>query len=645
MSNSLKYRPEIDGLRAIAVLPVIFFHAGFDFFSGGFVGVDIFFVISGFLITSILLSDLEQNNFSLSSFYDRRARRILPALFVVVLVSIPFSWMFLSESQFKDFSQSVSAVSIFSSNILFWLESGYFESASEEKPLLHTWSLAVEEQFYVFFPLLLLALWKLGKNSLLIILTVVSIISLVLCELWAVKDPNANFFLLPSRTWELFSGAIAAVLMRYSLFRPNDILAVFGLVLLVGGITVFDEHTPFPSLYTLVPVIGTLLVILYAGEGTLTNRVLSTSGLVMMGLVSYSAYLWHQPIFAFFRILSIEGLTPALKLLMVVSSVCIAYVSWKFVEAPFRNKARFSSTTIFKVSFFTLLIFFILGVLGSYYADELRPGKFNSANFYLLSEKSKTNSELREESWGLLRDKDEKQLWFDSSKQTENVLLLGNSHSKDIYNTLVHTNLNLRTFQFARYAIKVSQIPSHISKLREIPNYKVADIITIASRYDSADMDAFEEVIKLLNKDGKRVVVINNTFEFPEFRTRKWTLAEYLGHKNYQKENASNQEELASIINRGYYKSLISNNHAERIDFSGEVSSINRFLSNLMQKYPNVNLLDRKDYMCDVDKSLCFAVSADLVKYYYDYGHNSIDGAIFFAKRIDELSWFKVPLE
>ena len=174
----LKYRAEIDGLRALAVIPVILFHAGFELFSGGFVGVDVFFVISGYLITTILIEDIEKNRFSLTSFYERRARRILPALFFVMFICIPFAWMWMLPSQMKDFSQSLIAVSFFASNILFWRESGYFDAAAEEKPLLHTWSLAVEEQYYVLFPIFLFFAWRYGKNKVFWMIVVFAVLSL-----------------------------------------------------------------------------------------------------------------------------------------------------------------------------------------------------------------------------------------------------------------------------------------------------------------------------------------------------------------------------------------------------------------------------------------------------------------------------------
>ncbi len=190
----MKYRAEIDGLRALAVLPVIFFHAGFEFFGGGFVGVDVFFVISGYLITGIILSEINNGQFSIINFYERRARRILPALFFVMASCLPFAWYWLTPSDLKDFGQSLIAVSTFSSNILFWMESGYFDTAAELKPLLHTWSLAVEEQYYILFPIFLMISWRLGINWIIIILIFIFLISLSMSHWGAFNKPSASFF-------------------------------------------------------------------------------------------------------------------------------------------------------------------------------------------------------------------------------------------------------------------------------------------------------------------------------------------------------------------------------------------------------------------------------------------------------------------
>jgi peptidoglycan/LPS O-acetylase OafA/YrhL len=335
-----KYRAEIDGLRALAVVPVILFHAGFELFSGGFVGVDVFFVISGYLITKILIEDIENDRFSFLSFYERRARRILPALFFVMFVSIPFAWIWMLPSQMTDFSQSLVAVSLFGSNVLFWRESGYFDSAAEEKPLLHTWSLAVEEQYYVLFPIFLFLAWGYGKNRVFWMIVVMASISLLLSEWGWRNSAIANFYLAPTRAWELFAGSIAAFVVLKRGVQKNEFLSLLGLAAIVFSIFAYDESTPFPSLYALVPVLGVVMLICFAGKETVTARLLSTKVFVGIGLISYSAYLWHQPLFAFARIRLIEHPSPAWMVALSVTSIVLAYLSWRYVEQPFRNKEK-----------------------------------------------------------------------------------------------------------------------------------------------------------------------------------------------------------------------------------------------------------------------------------------------------------------
>jgi len=334
----LSYRPEIDGLRAIAVLPVILFHAGFSVFSGGFVGVDVFFVISGYLITSILISEMGSGNFSILKFYERRARRILPALFVVMLACLPFAWMWMLPQQFKDFSESLVAVVIFASNILFWREEGYFAGPAELKPLLHTWSLAVEEQYYLLFPIFLLLFWRLGRNWLLAIIILLALGSLALSE-WGWRNAaSANFYLAPTRAWELLAGSICAFLTNGPEQRSSNLLSLTGLVLILFSIFQYDEHTPFPSVYALAPVGGTALIILFAGRRTLVARLLSTAPFVGIGLISYSAYLWHQPLFAFARLRSLTEPSAMLMAGLALASLVLAWVTWLFIETPFRKK-------------------------------------------------------------------------------------------------------------------------------------------------------------------------------------------------------------------------------------------------------------------------------------------------------------------
>ncbi len=338
----MKYRREIDGLRALAVTPVILFHAGFGFFAGGFVGVDVFFVISGYLITSIVLDDMDANRFSLIGFWERRARRILPALVFVVLCCVPFAWVLLLPSDFVDFAQSMVAVATFSSNILFFSENGYFEQSSELKPLLHTWSLAVEEQFYLLYPLFLLFILR-RPVVIAVAFCAAIFLSSFAFSVWAsYVKPDAAFYLLHSRAWELAVGACASLIYRRRKNEPQlslrNILSLVGFLAICTPIFVYDHATPFPGGYALPPVVGTMLVLLFATEGTLIKSLLSARPLVGIGLISYSAYLWHQPLFAFYRTIAhSQPASPVVLGLLSVAALVLAYTTYKLVEQPFRR--------------------------------------------------------------------------------------------------------------------------------------------------------------------------------------------------------------------------------------------------------------------------------------------------------------------
>lgn len=339
----IAYRSEIDGLRALAVVPVMLFHAGFKSFSGGFVGVDVFFVISGYLITSIIIAEKQAGTFTLLGFYERRVRRILPALFLVMAVCIPAARLMLLPSDMKDFSQSMTAVSVFASNFLFWQKSGYFDSAAELRPLLHTWSLAVEEQYYVLFPIFLLLIWRYGMARILVIFSLLGILSLMLANFMIPDEPSAAFYLLPTRAWELLVGAIIALYMTDRVHHAGNqwarqITSILGLSLIIVAVAAFDHRTPFPGLYALVPTVGAALIILYATPNTVVGSLLSSRLFVGVGLISYSAYLWHQPLLAFARHGSLHPPDVPLLLSLLASTFLLAYFSWRFVEVPFRKR-------------------------------------------------------------------------------------------------------------------------------------------------------------------------------------------------------------------------------------------------------------------------------------------------------------------
>jgi len=358
----MKYRPEIDGLRALAVVPVILFHAGFELFSGGFVGVDVFFVISGYLITTILIDDIENKRFSFVNFYQRRAGRILPALVVVMLFSTPLAWMLLSDLALNKFGNGLMGVAAFLSNVVFWRQQGYFDESAELNPLLHTWSLAVEEQYYVLFPIFLILAWRFGKNRVFWMIVVMAVISLLLSEWgWRYRG-TANFYLAPTRAWELLAGSIAAFIVQRRGVEKNNALSLIGLAAIIFSIFTYEESTPFPSVYALVPVLGVVLLVMHADKETVAAKLLSTKPFVAIGLLSYSAYLWHQPIFAFTRVFKNQlVLEIGISLILIIFTFVLAYISWRFIEAPFRYKSLKRHRSILLLSLVALMTMFGLG--------------------------------------------------------------------------------------------------------------------------------------------------------------------------------------------------------------------------------------------------------------------------------------------
>lgn len=361
---SLKYRPEIDGLRALAVLAVVFYHAEMSwpwgkFLSGGFLGVDVFFVISGYLITSILTKELEKGKISFTHFYERRARRILPALFTVILVSLPLAWFSLLPKAMEEYAGSVLAALFFFANFYFYGQDSYAAEPSSLKPFLHTWSLSIEEQFYILFPFVLIFLWRWNAKKVERYFWLLAGASLVLAEWGSFQFVDANFFLLPSRAWELLVGSILAVREmqkgRSVHSSHGQWIPLSSLILLLLCFFVFHDQMRHPSFFTVVPVGVTCLLLWYCNGKDWVSKLLSTRPLLGVGLVSYSFYLWHFPIFAFCKINGLEP-TLGLKGLSILLSLGLSILSYFFVEQPFRNKVHFPLSRLVKVLAPTFLV-------------------------------------------------------------------------------------------------------------------------------------------------------------------------------------------------------------------------------------------------------------------------------------------------
>lgn len=367
--GALPYRREVDGLRAIAIVPVMLFHAGFETLSGGFVGVDVFFVISGYLITSIMLREMAQGRYSLLGFYERRARRILPALLVVLAACVAAAWAGMLPRELQRFGQSLVSVQLFGSNIYFWQTTDYFSPAAEQLPLLHTWSLAVEEQYYLLFPLLMMLCQRGGLRLQAAATLACAALSLALAQWGAAHYPIANFYLLPTRAWELLAGSLLAMgLPVFGRGRPvppamAQAGGVAGLAMILAAVLLFNRDTPFPSVHALLPVVGTCLIIAFASRQTWVGKLLSTAPMVAIGLISYSAYLWHQPVLVFARYLPFEPGAAWSKAALVVLALLLAAFSWWVIERPFRERRLLAGRAgLFIASLAGMVLFGALGL-------------------------------------------------------------------------------------------------------------------------------------------------------------------------------------------------------------------------------------------------------------------------------------------
>lgn len=534
----MKYRKEIDGLRALAVLPVILFHAGYEMFNGGYIGVDIFFVISGYLITTIIIEDISAKKFSVIDFYERRARRILPALFSMILFCIPFAWLLMLPTQMESFSKSLISATLFFSNILFWKEGGYFGAPVEQKPLIHTWSLSIEEQFYLFFPFLLIIFWKNKNDTFFWIIFIILIISFSLSE-WGWRNrPNANFYLTPTRIWELLIGSLTALLIFKKEIKSSNFLSIIGFFIITLSIFIYDKSTPFPSVFTLVPIIGVVLIIIFGKEGTLISQILGNKFLVKIGLISYSLYLFHQPLFAFLKISILNNEETIFKIIVIIFSFLLAYSNWKFIEQPFRNKDKIKRKTFFNLSLFIALFFITVGFLGK-----------NTKGFkdyrFSLSDREFLNV-LHEKNYAYVLKKfeDLKNKEWDNNQNTQNIILVGDSYAKDIANSIFETDLS-KSFSvitheipprcgnlFIGFLIKeefiLNKLISQCKKYdlyrndKIIEKFKNADQIWFASSWSQWEEKYINLSVENLSSITSAKILIFGRKDFPIFKPQKY---------------------------------------------------------------------------------------------------------------------------
>lgn len=337
---SLKYRPEIDGLRAIAVLSVVLFHLQVAGFAGGFVGVDVFFVISGYLITSIILQDYDAGRFTFADFYKRRIRRIIPLTVVVYAFTLLVSYFLFFSEQYASINHVLKSSLVFVSNFLLLRKPGYFDPSTQENPFLHTWSLSVEEQFYIFFPLIIYTLlryasgrWKQG-------LVLIAILSFAANILVVSYSTQKAFYWPHTRAWQLLCGALLATGIIKSASKQwlNNLLSVAGILMVLTAVALYQENTQYPGWYALLPVAGACCIIYGTVNGTLAHSLLASRPMVFVGKISYSLYMWHWPFWVFASFLIIGPLSLVQKATLIVATFIISYASYRLIEQPFRSK-------------------------------------------------------------------------------------------------------------------------------------------------------------------------------------------------------------------------------------------------------------------------------------------------------------------
>ena len=625
----MNYRRDIDGLRGVAVLPVILFHANLKWFAGGFVGVDVFFVISGFLITTILISENQNQTFSIVKFYERRLRRLMPVLFFILALCLGASWAWLLPNQFVDFSKSLMGVSTFISNYYFRESTGYFAQAVEEKPLLHSWSLSVEEQFYVFFPWLIFLVWRYGRKYLWLVFLVLGVGSFYYAQWGTLHEPEKNFYDTRGRIWELVIGSMVALyIYKGRIVRFKQFGSLFGLGLILFSIFYFDKSTPFPGYYALIPTLGTAMIILFSSPETWVGKILGHKSLVGIGLISYSAYLWHQPLFAFFRIRSLTPPSEVFLLTLGALSLALAYLTWRFIENPFRNKQVIKARPLFIFIFAINSVLIILAY--QVYRNDGYPQRV-PRSVLMAQAGQKDNNPLVDKCRGQEPDKACRY----GAKVKPTFIIWGDSHVDQLMPMMNEVG-NQLGFSFLEYSFPgcppILGVERNDSRtylcaertelaLRSIEDAK--DIKTVilhaywyfyidekkVSSQNDQDVDIlFDKTVERLVKSGKRIIIMTAIPKMPV------DIPSYLVKVRWFSETLN--PELVTSHRKNY---LEENKHAHAL------------FEELVKKYQNISVFDVGPSFCDTE-GVCPSVKDESI-YYRDDNHISVTGSYLLKER------------
>jgi len=518
------YRADIDGLRALAVLPIVAFHLQYRWIGGGYVGVDIFFVISGYLIGGGILRQIREGRYSIADFYYRRFRRIAPALVVTLIGTTVAAWLLLLPNAFATYAKSLIATSLFGSNIWFWSTTDYFNAAAETHPLLHTWSLAVEEQFYILFPLLMLFLRRSAMRTVHGVIVAIALLSFALSVALLKSQPAATFYLLHTRVWELLLGVIAVEIHSALLGRSRllqELLAWVGLALLGGSLFLLTPQTPFPGLAALPACLGTAMLLVAGAHGKpIPSRLLALQPLTFFGLISYSLYLWHWPVIVLMlQGVPLEGMTRWAKIGAFVLSVALAWGQWRFIERRWRAPS-ITPRTIFLASGLSAVLLCAVG--GAILLDKGVPGRFKPETVRIAALLDDYKSNDFRMSRCFLKSGDS-YAQFDHATclrvdpKRVNMLLLGDSHGAHLWTGLVDRQPGLNILQATASGCKtlVDRLPGEEPRCallmrdmfeRYLPGNPVPWVL-LAGNWNAGDEPRVARTLDWLRARGFKVVL------------------------------------------------------------------------------------------------------------------------------------------
>jgi len=638
------YRKEIDGIRALAILPVVLFHTGISYFEGGYVGVDIFFVISGYLITRLIKREYQEKNFQFISFYERRIRRIIPALFFMVIITSILSYFIMTPSDLVSFYKSSIANSLFLSNLFFWVNINYFSNPAELIPLIHMWSISIEEQFYLLFPIFFIFLLKkMSFEKILIILFFFSFLSILFSQIvgnFNLNQPyieekfsffyisSASFYLPMARAWELLVGSMIAIYLnkkKYLINKHSNIYILLGILLIIFPVFTYDKNIPYSSFYTLLPVLGTVLLILFLNPSNILYNFFTNRLIIFFGLISYSLYLWHQPIFSLYRLYFLDEPSLFNYLILIFISVLISFISWKYIEAPFRSKLFLSRSKIFLLFFiitFSIVLINIIGVkTNGFNKIKVIENKLTYKKNILIDRKKKVNEMINLQKIFLNKDKE----IFLKKNNKQKFLIIGDSHARDLYISVRLNEKHLNNLDFYKLTLGNNCLFYLLNKehtrnkncekeLKEIIDNNLildnSDYIIFSMRYYKDPVEKFELLLNQLPIDMNKIIIMGARSEF----YKQVNLALNLVLK----------EKSKSFIEKKLY--FIRKKHTDKLNIDLENYS-------KKNKFRFINLLR---VSCNLDKLKCDFFDKNYNLYYYDYGHWTREGANFFGKKISE---------